>query len=124
MNYTAPSLGEGFYTAGSAASFTQGVDSHSFTAAKLNTGFYTAGSAASFTQGTDTFSAGSASIDETAAKWVAPTFKQGVDSYVAPTHAADSFTANKPTAVTLPTFSTVNNLWNGATATTGEPVEA
>lgn len=62
-SFTAPSLGTGFYTAGSAASFSQGTDSFtaathgndSFTAASLASGFYTAGTAASFTQGEDEF---------------------------------------------------------------------
>lgn len=78
-SFTAASLASGFYTAGAAASFTQGTDSFtaathgndSFTAASLASGFYTAGtkgtpttidtskfSGGSFTQGTDTFSAG------------------------------------------------------------------
>jgi hypothetical protein len=60
-SFTAAKLNTGFYTVGTAASFTQGTDSFtpashandSFTAAKLNTGFYTAGTAASFTQGVD-----------------------------------------------------------------------
>ena len=86
-SYTAPSLGTGFYTAGSAASFTQGTDSFtaathandSFTPASLANGFYTAGTAASFTQGTDTFTAA--------------------------THANDSFTANTPTVIDVTKFS-------------------
>lgn len=52
-SFTPASLQSGFYTAGTAASFTQGTDSFtaathaadSFTAAKLNSGFYTAGTA-------------------------------------------------------------------------------
>ena len=52
-SFTAASLASGFYTAGTAASFTQGSDSFtaasygtdSFTAAKFNSGFYTAGTA-------------------------------------------------------------------------------
>ena len=67
--FTAPSLGAGFFTAGTAASFTEGafsagtapsIDTSKFnggTAASLATGFYTAGTAASFTEGA--FSAGS-----------------------------------------------------------------
>ena len=46
-SFTAAALQTGFYTAGSAASFTQGTDS--FTAGKLNSGFYTAGTAPSLT---------------------------------------------------------------------------
>lgn len=138
LSYTAPSIGEGFYTAGSAASFTQGQDSHSFSAGaysaptltyvapEIQAGFWTEGSAAEFKQGTDSFSAGSASITETAAKWTAPTFKQGVDTYVAPSKAADVFTAGSSTQVTLPTFTTVDGLWNGANAsgTTEKPEQA
>ena len=54
-SFTAASLQSGFYTAGTAASFTQGTDSFtaathaadSFTAASFSSGFYTAGTAAS-----------------------------------------------------------------------------
>lgn len=46
-SFTAAALQTGFYTAGSAASFSQGNDS--FTAGKLNSGFYTAGTAPSLT---------------------------------------------------------------------------
>lgn len=133
VSYTAPSLGNGFYTAGSAASFTQGQDSHTFNAgsasltkASLGNGFYTAGTAASFTQGTDEFSAGSAEINEVAAQWTAPTFTQGHDNYVAPSKAPDTFVANKVTSVTLPTFTSVAGLWNGANAsgTSEKPEQA
>lgn len=123
LSYTAPSLGAGFYVAGKAASYTQGEDSYNFNAgaatlnkAAFQSGFYTEGSAASFVQGTDSFTAGNAVINETAAKWVAPTFKQGVDSYVAPSKAEDVFNAGAHTQVTLPTFTTVSGLWNGANA--------
>lgn len=66
--FTAPSLGAGFFTPGTAASFTEGAFSagtapsidttkfHGGAPASLGTGFYTAGSAASFTEGA--FSAG------------------------------------------------------------------
>lgn len=66
--FTAPSLGTGFFTPGTAASFTEGAFTkgtlpsintakfHGGTAASLAAGFYTAGSAASFTEGA--FSAG------------------------------------------------------------------
>lgn len=131
VDYTAPSIGAGFYTAGSAASFEQGQDSHTFdagsytaptlsyTAPSLQAGFFTEGSAASFVQGTDSFNAGSASIDETAAQWVAPTFKQGVDTYVAPSKEADTFTpGTTPSVVILPTFSTVAGLWNSTNEST------
>lgn len=128
VSYTAPSIGAGFYTAGSAASYTQGTDSYefnagaytaptlSYTAPALQAGFFTEGSAASFVQGTDSFSGGSATINEVAAAWVAPTFVQGQDSYVAPSKAADVFNAGTHTQVTLPTFTTVSGLWNGANA--------
>lgn len=64
--FTPPSLGTGFFTAGTAASFTEGAFTkgtlpsintakfHGGTAASLGTGFYTAGTAASFTEGTFT----------------------------------------------------------------------
>ena len=63
FSFTPASLASGFYSVGTAASFTQGSDSFtaathandSFTAASLASGFYSAGSAASFTQGEDTF---------------------------------------------------------------------
>ena len=135
VSYTAPSLGTGFYTAGSSASFEQGQDSHefsagsysaptlSYTAPSIQAGFFTKGSAASFVQGQDSFNAGSVSIDYTPGKWVAPTFEQGEDTYVAPTKAADTFSAGTHTQVTLPTFTTVSNLWNSTTAsgTTSQP---
>lgn len=133
VSYTAPSLGAGFYTAGTAATYTQGNDACDFnggsatlTKAAFQAGFYTAGQAASFSQGTDTFSAGSATINETAAQWVAPTFKQGTDTYVAPSKEADVFNAGTHVQVELPTFTTVSGLWNGANAagTTEKPEQA
>lgn len=138
VTYVAPSLGEGFYTPGTAASFSQGTDTHTFsagsytaptlsyTAPSIDAGFWTEGTAAQFTQGTDSFSAGSCAIDETPAQWVAPTFEQGKDAYVAPTKAADTFNAGTQTQVTLPTFTTVSGLWNGANASgvTGKPEQA
>lgn len=138
VSYTAPSIGAGFYTAGSAASFEQGADSHEFnagsysaptldyTAPSIQAGFFTKGSAASFVQGTDSFSAGSATLDSTPDKWVAPSFTQGKDVYVAPTKEDDVFNAGTHTQVTLPTFTTVSNLWNGvnASGTSEKPEEA
>lgn len=135
LTYTAPSIGDGFYTAGSAASFVQGQDSHDFNAGsysaptlsyvapEIQAGFWKEGTAAEFRQGTDTYTVGSASIEETAAKWTAPTFRQGTDTYVAPTKAPDTFTQGAHTQVTLPTFSTVTGLWNGSNASgnTGKP---
>jgi hypothetical protein len=121
-------LESGFYTPGVEASFTQGTDTHTFnagahtfptlsyTAPSIDAGFWTKGTAAQFSQGTDTFNPGSCVIDQTADVWVAPSFTQGKDVYVAPTHAADTYNAGTHTQVTLPTFTTVNNLWNSATA--------
>ena len=52
-SFTAPSLGSGFYTAGTAASFTQGVDSFTAnTPTVINTTKFSGGS---FTQGSDSF---------------------------------------------------------------------
>jgi hypothetical protein len=138
VSYTAPSLGDGFYTAGSAATFAQGQDTHTFnagsytaptltyTAPSFQAGFCTEGSAATFAQGVDTFNKGGATISETPAEWVAPTFKQGQDTYVAPSKAADVFDAGAHVQVTLPTFTAVTGLWNGAnaTGTSGKPEEA
>lgn len=122
LSFTAAKLNSGFYTAGKAASFTQGKDTHSFTPASLASGFYTAGSAAQFTQGQDKYTAGSATLNYKAGVYVPGSFKQGTDNYVAPTHAADSFTANTPTSVTLPTFTTVSNLWTSATVSCSGPI--
>lgn len=135
LTYVAPSLGEGFYTPGTAASFTQGTDIHTFnagsytaptlsyTAPSIGAGFWKEGTVAQFSQGTDSFNAGACAINETPAQWVAPTFEQGQDTWVAPTKAADTFTQGSHTQVTLPTFSTVTGLWNGANASgeTGKP---
>ena len=108
-SFTAASLQSGFYTAGTAASFTQGTDSFTpathgndshthtaathaadtFTAAKLNSGFYTAGTKATFTQGTDSFSPA--------------------------THGADSHTHTAPTlgtAFTIPNVTSVGSASN------------
>lgn len=141
LNYTAPSLGTGFYKAGTAASFTPGIDEFSytaptftqgkdiFTAAKLNAGFYTPGTAASFVPGTDVFNPGSHSITFDEGSYTAPSasFKQGVDKFTAGTYTAPTLTGGKATKVTLPTFSTVNNIWVGEkeeTLTTSEAIEA
>lgn len=88
----------GAVTAGSAASFTSG----SF-------------SGGSFTQGTDKFTAPTwtatvpesepgVSTENLVISWSAGSFTQGNDSFTAATHGADTFTANTPTSVTLPTF--------------------
>lgn len=88
----------GTVTAGSAASFTSG----SF-------------SGGSFTQGTDQFTAPTwtatvpesepgVSTENLVFSFTAGSFTQGSDSFTAATHGADTFTANTPTSVTLPTF--------------------
>ena len=66
-SFTPASLASGFYSEGTAPSFTEGQ----FTPASLANGFYTPGSAASFTQGTDSFTQGT------------DTFTQGNDSFTA-----------------------------------------
>ena len=80
-------------------------------------GSVTAGTKASFTRGT--FSQGTLptmtwAMDSTDTKKLNITFSQGT----LPTHAADSFTANTPTAVTLPGRSSAINAWTGYTAAT------
>lgn len=75
-------------------------------------GSVTTGTAASFTRGT--FSQGTLptmiwAMDTTDTKQLNITFSQGT----LPTHAADSFTANTPTAVTLPGRSSAINAWTG-----------
>lgn len=80
-------------------------------------GSVTAGTAASFTRGT--FSQGTLptmtwAMDSTDTKKLNITFSQGT----LPTHAADSFTANTPTAVTLPGRSSAIKAWTGYTAAT------
>lgn len=79
-------------------------------------GSVTAGTAASFTRGT--FSQGTLptltfAMDGTDTKQLNITFGQGT----LPTHSADTFTANTPTAVTLPSRTQVTGLWTGATGT-------
>lgn len=80
-------------------------------------GSVTAGTKASFTRGT--FSQGTLptmtwAMDSTDTKKLNITFSQGT----LPTHAADSFTANTPTAVTLPGRSSAINAWTGYSAAT------
>lgn len=80
-------------------------------------GSVTAGTAASFTRGTfsqGTLPAMTWAMDSTDTKKLNITFSQGT----LPTHAADSFTANTPTAVTLPGRSSVINAWTGYSAAT------
>ena len=81
-------------------------------------GSVTAGTKASFTRGT--FSQGTLptmtwAMDSTDTKKLNITFSQGT----LPTHAADSFTANTPTAVTLPgRSSSAIKAWTGYSAAT------
>lgn len=95
---------EGSVTAGSAASFTSG----SF-------------SGGSFIQGTDQFVAPvlttSVSGETLTISFAAGSFTQGTDSFTAATHGADTFQANTPTAVTLPTF-TAETVVDGITSAT------
>ena len=116
--FTPASLGEGFYTQGSAAQFTEGA----FTPASLAAGFYTAGVAPSFSEGAFTpaeiqngfYTAG-----------VAPSFSEGAFSAgtlaslvpaqsgdglvfnpgVLPSKAADTWSAGSPTAIDTTKFS-------------------
>lgn len=97
----------GSYTAGSAASFKEGT---------FNAG--------GFTQGKDTFVAPTLSMsvaDDThnlVISFTQGSFTQGTDSYTKPSKTADTFTANVPTKVTLPTRAsvTVVNGLNSASA--------
>ena len=89
------------------------TDVYSMTSA----GSVTAGTKASFTRGT--FSQGTLptmtwAMDSTDTKKLNITFSQGT----LPTHAADSFTANTPTAVTLPGRSSAIKAWTGYSAAT------
>ena len=169
LNFTAPSLGTGFYKKGTAASFTQGIDNFeagtcsitdgavtvnytkptfvqgqdtfSYTAPSFNQGkdIFKANTptvidvtkffGGSFEQGEDKLTAGSHNITFNPGSYTAPsaTFKQGVDKFTACTYTAPTLTGGKATKVTLPTFSTVNNIWVGEkeeTLTTSEAIEA
>ena len=91
------------------------TDVYSMTSA----GSVTAGTKASFTRGT--FSQGTLptmtwAMDSTDTKKLNITFSQGT----LPTHAADSFTANTPTAVTLPGRSSAIKAWTGYSAATAD----
>lgn len=117
---TAANLTKADYTpAGSVSAPTITVDPTSTDVySEKTTGSVTAGTAASFTRGS--FSGGSFKQGDDS--FVAPTwsatvtnevltfsfsagsFTQGTDSFTPATHGADTFTANTPTAVTLPTF--------------------
>lgn len=92
--FTPASLGAGFVTPGSAATFSEGA----FTPASLGAGFVSAGSAASFSEGAfDAGSLPSMTYDENNKKL---TFAAGS----LPSKAADSFTANTPTAIDVTKF--------------------
>lgn len=99
---------DGSVTAGSAASFTSGTFS-----------------GGSFTQGTDQFTA--PTLTTTVANetltigFTAGSFSQGSDTFVAATHGADTFTANTPTAVTLPTFTSETVVDGITSATSTQP---
>lgn len=90
---------DGSVTAGSAASFTSGTFS-----------------GGSFTRGVDTFVAPAltttvdSSTETLTIGFSAGSFTQGVDSFTPASHGADTFTANTPTAVTLPTFEKISPL--------------
>ena len=100
----------GSVTAGSAASFTSGTFS-----------------GGSFTQGTDSyvdpsFSATVANGTENLViSWSAGSFTQGNDSFTAATHGADTFSANTPTSVTLPTFEEATVVTGITSATATQP---
>jgi hypothetical protein len=108
LSFTAGGFESGFYTPGTDAQFDAGSASltgGSYTkqtltcvAPSFDTGFYTEGTAARFVQGTDTWTPGNASITEGAVEfdYVAPTFKQGVDTH---THTASTFVQGSDTYV-------------------------
>ena len=73
-------------------------------------GVVTNGTAAEFTSGT--FNSGSLTMT------VDSTNQQLNVTFTPPTHGTDTFTANRPTSVTLPNRTQVNNLWNGYSAAT------
>lgn len=101
----------GTATAGTAATFTGGT-------------FY----GGSFTQGSDTyvspaFSASVASGTENLVlTWASGSFTQGTDTYASATHAADTFVANTPTAVTMPTFTEATLMTGASAALAADPV--
>jgi len=87
------------------------------TAATFTSGSFSGGS---FTQGTDQFTAPvlttSVANETLTISFNQGSFTQGSDSFTAATHGADTFVANTPTAVTLPTF-------ENATVMTGASAE-
>lgn len=95
-SFTAPSLGTGFVTAGSAAQFTEGA----FTPASLTTqtkALYKQGIKAEVGSGADAETLIFSNVDKEADIKVVDTFDGG-------SKAADSFTANTPTAVDVSKF--------------------
>lgn len=86
----------------------------------LGTGFYTAGEAASFTQGTDTFTKATYGTDSFTAASIGEGF---FSAGTLPTHAADSFTQNTPTSVTYEAKSVAKAAESATTVATGSLVE-
>ena len=101
-------LTDGSVTAGSAASFTSGTFS-----------------GGSFTQGTDQFTAPvlttSVSGETLTISFSQGSFTQGTDSFTAATHSADTFQANTPTAVTLPTYDSATVVTGITSASSTQP---
>ena len=100
---------DGSVTAGSAASFTEGA--------------FTQGS---FTQGTDQWTAPvlttSVSGETLTIGFSAGSFQQGTDSYTSASKAADTFVANVPTSVSLPTFEKISPLSSVSAELAAAPV--
>ena len=99
---------DGSVSAGSAASFTSGT---------FNGG--------SFTQGTDQFTAPvlttSVSGETLTISFSQGSFTQGNDSFTPASHGADTFQANTPTSVTLPTFTSQTVATGITSATSTQP---
>ena len=99
---------DGSVSAGSAASFTSGA---------FNGG--------SFTQGTDQFTAPvlttSVSGETLTISFSQSSFSQGTDSYTPASHGADTFQANTPTAVTLPTYDSATVVTGITSASSTQP---
>lgn len=129
-SFTSASLASGFYSAGTAASFTQGTDNFtaathandSFTAntptaidvTKFSGGSFTQGSfnGGSFTQGTDNHTAASLGTGFYTAG-TAASFTQGEDEFTPATHGADSHTHTPPTigtAISVPNVTDVDDV--------------
>ena len=101
-------LTDGSVSAGSAASFTSGTFS-----------------GGSFTQGTDQFVAPtlttSVSGEVLTISFTQGSFTQGSDSFTAATHGADTFQANTPTSVTLPTYDSTTVVTGITSASSTQP---